>query len=252
MPKKRFSLLNIPPEEEQTGILFWFQLLQNHWIPMFYANLFTVASLVPAAYCLVLMVRTKDLMFWAAAMVLLTLAGPCITGLNRICVRLVHRLPIWLKEDFRTAWKQDWKISMIFTAQIGLVWSALAYSMYMVILVDGGLSVPFLAMFTVLAYFLGGITLFGYQQIAMLDLPLGTVWKNAALLILAGKLRSVFAILLCAVMVLFCYIYYGLLIYILLLGWLALMVMTANLIFAPVFSSLFLTENENETEAETV
>ncbi len=252
MSKKRFSILNIPPEEEQTGILLWFQLIQNHWIPMFYANLITVASLVPTAFFLALLVQTRDLVFWAAALLFLTLAGPNFTGLNRICVRIVHKLPVWLKEDYRSAWKQDLKISMAFTAMLGLVWSAYAYSIYMVILVDGGLSVGLLALFAVLAYFLAGITLFGYQQIAMLELSLAAVWKNAVLLILAGKLRSVFAILACAVMVLFCYTYIGLLVYILLFGWIALMVMTANLIFAPVFRSLFLTEKQDEEEAETV
>lgn len=250
MSKKRFKLFNIPPEEQQTGILLWFQLLQNHWMPMFYGNLIAVVSLLPAAACLYLMAVTKDLLFWAVGMVLLTVAGPSITGLNRICVRLVHRLPVWLKEDFRSAWTQDRKISMVFTALLGLLWSALAYSVYLVILVDGALSVGHLLLFCLIAYILGGLTLFGYQQIAMLDLPLTVILKNSFLLIFAGKLRSVFAILLCAAMILLCYLYYGLLILILLLGWIALMVMTANLIFAPVFAGLFLGDPDNEEETE--
>lgn len=250
MSKKRFKLFNIPPEEQQTGILLWFQLLQNHWMPMFYGNLITVVSLLPAAACLYLMAVTKDLLFWAAAMVLLTAAGPCITGLNRICVRLVHRLPVWLKEDYRTAWVRDWKISMVLTALLGILWSVFAYSVYLVILVDGGLSVGHLLLFLLVAYFLGGLTLFGYQQVAMLDLPLAVILKNSFLLIFAGRLRSVFAIVLCGAMMLFCYLYYGLLLLVMLLGWLALMVMTANLIFAPVFSGLFLGESFDEEETE--
>ena len=59
-----------------------------------------------------------------------------------------------------------------------------------------------------------------------------------------------FAIVLCAAMTLFCYVYYGLLLLVMLLGWLALMVMTANLIFAPVFSGLFLGESFDEEETE--
>ena len=248
MGKKHSRIFNIPPEEQQTGILLWFQLIQNHWMPMFYANLITIVSLIPAAFCLYLLVNTKDLVFWAAAMVLLTVASPNITALNRICVRLVHRMPIWLKADFQSAWKQDWKISMALTAVLGLLWSVLAYGIYMVILVDGGLSVGHLLLFVMGGYFLSGMTIFGYQQAAMLDLPLIVILKNSLLLIFAGKLRTVFAVLVCTLMVLFCYIYYGLLIYILLLGWLALMVMTANLIFAPVFKKLFLAESDDEEE----
>ncbi len=248
MGKKRFGIFNIPPEEEQTGILLWFQLIQNHWLPMFYANFFTIVSLVPAAFCLYMLAMTQDLVFWAAALVLLTLAGPNITALHKICVRIVHRMPVWLKVDYQNTWKQDWKISMVLTGLLGLLWSALAYGIYMVILVDGGLSVGHLLVFALSGYFLGGMTLFAYQQAAMLELPLPVILKNALLLIFAGKLRAFFAILVCILMALVCYIFYGLLVYILLLGWLALMVMTANLIFAPVFRGLFLTEISDEEE----
>ena len=86
-----------------------------------------------------------------------------------------------------------------------------------------------------------GSNLFGYQQIAMLELPFGTQLKNAALLIFAGKLRAFFAIAVWVGMLLVPVIYYGLAAYILLAGWVAIGVMTANVIFAPVFSRLFLT-----------
>lgn len=103
------------------------------------------------------------------------------------------------------------------------------------------MSVGYLLMMLLAAYFLTGLTLFGYQQIAMLELPFGTQLKNAALLIFAGKLRAFFAIAVWVGMLLVPVIYYGLAAYILLAGWVAIGVMTANVIFAPVFSRLFLT-----------
>ena len=112
------------------------------------------------------------------------------------------------------------------------------------------MSVGHLLLFCLCGYFLGGMTLFGYQQAAMVDVSLPVLLKNSILLIFAGKLRSVFAIALCAVMLIFCYIYQGLLVYILLFGWLSLMVLTANVIYAPVFHSLFLAENQDEEEIE--
>lgn len=248
MAKKRLKFLNIPPEEQQTGILLWFQLIQNHWLSMFYANFFTLLCLVPCLFCLFMLVTTKDLVFWAAALVFLILAGPSITGLHKICVRIVHRMPVWLVEDYKKVFKEDWKISMVLTAILGLLWSVLAYAIYMVVLVDGAMSVGHFLLFLVVIYFLSGMTLFGYQQVAMLDLPLTVVLKNALLMIFAGKLHSVFAIIVPIAMVVVCFVYYGLLVYILLLGWLALMVMTANLIFAPVFRKLFLGENIHEEE----
>ena len=93
----------------------------------------------------------------------------------------------------------------------------------MVVAVDGGMSVGYLLMMLLAAYFLTGLTLFGYQQIAMLELPFGTQLKNAALLIFAGKLRAFFAIVVWVGMLLVPVIYYGLAAYILLAGWVAIM-----------------------------
>ena len=124
---------------------------------------------------------------------------------------------------------------------LGVLWSVLAYGAYMVIAVDGGMSVGYLLMMLLAAYFLTGLTLFGYQQIAMLELPFGTQLKNAALLYFrretarllchrgVGRNASGSRDLLRSGGV---HIAGG-------LG--AIGVMTANVIFAPVFSRLFLT-----------
>ena len=245
---KKKSLLNIPPEEEQTGILLWFQHLQNHWMTLFMANLLAVLSLAPAIFCLYLMLDTMDLVFAVAALVCLSIAGPSITELHSACVRVVHRMPVWLANDFKTVWKEDWKKSMVLTAVLGLLWAALIYAAYLVVVVDGGLSLGHLLLVGLCAYMLMGLTLFSYQQLAMLELPLGTILKNSLLLIFAGRLRSVFAILVSLAVALACVAFYGYAIYALLLGVPALAVMTSNLIFAPVFRQLFLKGSANEEE----
>lgn len=200
-----------------------------------------VLSLLPCAYFVYLLVQTGDIVFWGLGLALFVLASPCQTGLHSVCVRLVHRMPVWVKDEFINAWKQERKPSMLLGLILGVLWSVLAYGAYMVVAVDGGMSVGYLLMMLLAAYFLTGLTLFGYQQIAMLELPFGTQLKNAALLIFAGKLRAFFAIAVWVGMLLVPVIYYGLAAYILLAGWVAIGVMTANVIFAPVFSRLFLT-----------
>lgn len=243
MKKEKKKIWNIPPEEEQKGLLFWFQLLQKHYLTLCYANGIAVASLLPAGYFVYLLVQTKDLLFWLLALVSWVLASPCQTGLQSVCTRLVHRMPVWIKADFGRAWKEEWKKSMVLGLILGLLWSGLAYSVYQVLLVDGGLALGYAMLFALVAYLLTGLTFFGFQQVAMLELPLGAMVKNAVLLIFAGKLRSVFLTLALWVMVLVPFVYYGLAAYLLLLGWAGLGVMTADLIFAPVFSRLFLGED---------
>ncbi len=239
MGKEKRKIWNLPPEEEQKGLLFWFQLLQKHYYTLLQVNIYGVGSLLPCAYFLYLLVQTKDLVFWLLALVCFALAGPCQAGMNSVCVRLVHKMPVWVKEDFARAWK-DWKKSVPLSLLLGLAWSMLAYGVYMVISVDGGLSVSYFMLFLVVGYLLTGISLFAYQQVAMLELSLSAVLKNAVLLVFAGKLRSFFAIVVLVAMALIPVIYYGLAVYLLLLGWCALGVLTANLIFAPTFAKLFL------------
>lgn len=240
MKARKRKFWNIPPEEQQKGLLLWFQILQKHYLPLFYANGIAVVSMLPAAYFAYLLVQTRDLVFWLLALAAWVLACPCQTGLQSVCTRMVHRMPVWVKEDFGKAWKQSWRQSMLLGLGLGILWSALAYGVFLVISVDGGLSVGHLLLFVLVGYLLTGMTFFGFQQIAMIELPLGAVAKNGVLLIFAGKLRSFFAILVLWTMVLVPSVYYGLAVYILLLGWVAMGVMTANLIFAPVFSQLFL------------
>ena len=241
MTAKKRKFWNIPPEEEQTGLLLWLQILQKHYLKLFGANAIAVLSLLPCAYFIYLLIQTGDVVFWVVGLALFVLASPCQTGLHSVCVRLVHRMPVWVKDEFINAWKQEWKPSMLLGLILGVLWSVLAYGAYMVVAVDGGMSVGYLLLMLLAAYFLTGIPLFGYQQIAMLELPFGTQLKNAALLIFAGKLRAFFAIAVWVGMLLVPVIYYGLAAYILLAGWVAIGVMTANVIFAPVFSRLFLT-----------
>lgn len=244
MKKEKGKFWNIPSEEEQKGILLWFQILQKHFLTLCYANGIAVASLLPAGYFVYLLVQTRDLTFWVLALICWVLASPCQTGLQSVCARLVHRMPVWTKADFGRAWKEDWKKSMALGLLIGLLWSALAYGVYLMLLIDGGLSLGYTLLFVLAGYLLTGLTFFGFQQVAMLELPLGAVAKNAVLLIFAGKFRTVFLTVVLWAMVLVPFVYYGLAAYLLLLGWVAMGVMTANLIFAPVFSRLFLEEDK--------
>ena len=58
MTAKKRKFWNIPPEEEQTGLLLWFQILQKHYLKLFGANAIAVLSLLPCAYFVYLLVQT--------------------------------------------------------------------------------------------------------------------------------------------------------------------------------------------------
>lgn len=113
MTAKKRKFWNIPPEEEQTGLLLWFQILQKHYLKLFGANAIAVLSLLPCAYFIYLLIQTGDVVFWVVGLALFVLASPCQTGLHSVCVRLVHRMPVWVKDEFINVWKQEWKPSTL-------------------------------------------------------------------------------------------------------------------------------------------
>ena len=126
MTAKKRKFWNIPPEEEQTGLLLWFQILQKHYLKLFGANAIAVLSLLPCAYFIYLLIQTGDIVFWGLGLALFVLASPCQTGLHSVCVRLVHRMPVWVKDEFINAWKQEWKPSMLLGLILGVLWSVLS------------------------------------------------------------------------------------------------------------------------------
>lgn len=249
MSQKSGSFFRLPPEEEQKGILLWFQHIYNHFNKMFLMNLITVLCMLPALFALTYLISTRDLVFWVAACVLLILAGPTLTAMNGMAVRIVHRRPVWLKEDLKRSWKQEWLPSMLLTAVLVALWSALIYAVYLVIL-SMDWSLGHLLLFLVCAFLLTGLTLFSYQQLSMLELSFGKLLKNSFLLIFAGGFRSVFAILPTMVLWLGCALLPEWSMLILLVGLPILSVYTANLIYRPVFQKLFLTETDDNGTTE--
>ena len=75
MTAKKRKFWNIPPEEEQTGLLLWFQILQKHYLKLFGANAIAVLSLLPCAYFVYLLVQTGDIVFWGLGLALFVLAS---------------------------------------------------------------------------------------------------------------------------------------------------------------------------------
>ena len=84
-----------------------------------------------------------------------------------------------------------------------------------------------------------GLTVIGFQQIAMVQLPFRGVIKNGFLLILAGGARAAGAILFSLAAVAVCLRFYEYCVWYLVLGAPVLILMTANLIFYPVFEEFF-------------
>ena len=227
---------------EKHGIALWFQILTERFSPLFRVNLVTVLWLTPFFTSLGLFLRSWDAFSCLLCVLSFLLASPGVCALNYVCMKIVRRVPVWWWEDYKSSVKREWKRAVLFSVIVGTLAAAYAFSLHGT---SAELSLVQLIVYTALAFFLVGFASFGFQQLACVELSFASTLKNAALLILAGGVRSLVAVLFAFVCVAAALIFYTFTPYLLLLGLFAVVVMTFDLIFLPAFENFF-PEDKNE------
>ena len=226
--KKHFA--KAPAEVQRRGLGQWFEILEEKFMDLIRVNLMTVMCLSPAVLCLEIGIRMKDIRLFVLGILFFILAGPALTAMNRICIRMVLRMHYWCVKDFWKCIRQEWKNSLILTGVLSVFWGAVIYSCFMMLWLDGGIPLFVLMLLCIYIYFLTGITVFSYQQLAMVDLPLTFVMKNAFLMIFSGGFRSAVMILGIIVLSVWSYLHLIWAIPIFLIAGLAVAVMTCGVV----------------------
>lgn len=238
------NFAQMPADVPRAGLGRWFQIVEERFMPMFWVNLVTMGALLPCFACVFFLTELWDSISWCGAYVFFVLAGPCITALHYVCMKIVRGIPVWWWDDYKECVRREWKKALVLSAVVGALWSAYVYAVRLVLAVQGGLGAMFAMAFLCSGFILTGFTAFGYQQLAAVEIPFANVLKNALLLIFAGKGRSFAAVMFALILLLLCARYYLYAFFILFVGVYALAVMTFSLIFLPVFRELFPTEED--------
>lgn len=206
---------------------------------LFWGNLLCLLFCLPFFVCLFFFLQTGDWLSGLGLFLSLGLLGPGVTGLNFLCMRLIRDKHVSLGTDFFASVKRDWKQSAALAWILGILWGTLAWSVRLVGLTQGSLGIGLSALLFVSAFVMMGLTVIGFQQIAMVCLPFRGVLRNGLVLILAGGGRAAAAIGFSLAAVALCLNFYQYCVWYLVLGAPALIVLSANLIFYPVFENFF-------------
>lgn len=228
---------------ERRGFFKWFQVMVERFSPMFWSGLLAMLCMTPACLCLVVHGISRDWLSLLGALLCFALGAPGLVSLFFICMQAIRGNPTWVWDSFRKAWFRDSRKAIPVALLIGLLWLGFLTAVRLVI--SGTVtSIPLLAMLLMAGVLLSGFSFFSFQQLATVELPLGDVLRNGLLLTFAGKGRSLTVSILTLSGVLagawFSYVSY----FVLMIGVLAVLVMTGELIFYPVFEMLFLDEEE--------
>ena len=225
--------------ERKRGLGRWFQILEDRFMVLFWANLLCVAMALPFLISLFFFAQVGDSLSLLGMVLGLAVLGPGVTALSYITMQVIRDKHVEVWQDFWKSVKRDWKQSVLFALLVGALWGAFAYALRLILVIQGGLGPVYAAVFGLNAFLVMGLTLIGFQQIAMVQLPFYGVVKNAFLLIFAGKGHAFGAVLLSLAAVGACLWFYEYFVFILLLGAPVLIVMTANLMLSPVFAEFF-------------
>lgn len=228
-----------PAGTRRRGLARWFQILEESFMTLFWGNLLCLLFCLPFFVCLFFFLQTGDWLSGLGLFLSLGLLGPGVTGLNFLCMRLIRDKHVSLGTDFFASVKRDWKQSAALAWILGILWGTLARSVRLVGLTQGSLGIGLSALLFVSAFVMMGLTVIGFQQIAMVCLPFRGVLRNGLVLILAGGGRATAAIVFSLAAVALCLNFYQYCVWYLVLGAPALIVLTANLIFYPVFENFF-------------
>lgn len=233
--------------ERKRGLGRWFQILEDRFMTLFWTNLLFLAFALPFWVCLFFFSQIGDILSLAGMVLSLIPLGMGMTALSYIIMQVIRDKHVYVWEDFLKSVRRDWKQSAGFALLAGALWGAFAYALRLILAIQGGLGPVYAAVFAINAFLVMGLTLIGFQQIAMVQLPFYGVLKNAFLLIFAGKGHGFMAVVFALVSVAACLWFYEYFVFILLLGAPMMIVMTANLMLLPVFEEFF-PEDENEEE----
>lgn len=192
--RKHFT--KMPADVQREGLGRWFEIVEERFMDIFWVNIATLGCLVPSIVCFMIMVGMKDFRWWIPGLILAVCAGPAVTAMHTICMRIVLRMHYWLWEDYKGCIRKEWRSSALLTFILGVFWSVYSLAIYLVWEVEGRIPLFLFVIFAVYGYLLVGVTMFSYQILSVVRLPLRYILKDSVLLIFAGKIRSVASVFL--------------------------------------------------------
>ena len=176
-----------PDEPRKKGFARLAEVLGRDLWPFFKAGLLTVLSLIPFLLGISFAVMSHALLVAILAGVIGGLiAAPQICTMADTVLRSLRDEPGFWWETYRRAWKRNWKAALLPGALFGLLCAMEIFMLFHLATSDGLV----LGVFLVGIFLVWGVFTYVWAQIPLLDLPFGTLLKNAALLFLAYLPRS--------------------------------------------------------------
>lgn len=182
-----------PDEPRKKGLMRLFEILGRDFWSFFKAGLLAWVSMLPYLFGMILAVTTHAVIFVLAAGIIGgMIAAPQLCGLADTILRSLRDEPGYWWPTYRRAWKRNARACLLPGAVFGLILGMQVFTFFhMETLLTSVVGWTILIAGLVLVL---GLITYIIPQLALLDMPLAGIVKNAILLFLGYLPRSVGAI----------------------------------------------------------
>lgn len=184
-----------PPKK---GVARFWEIFTRDYLDIIKANLFTLLIFIPSLTFVVLyfMGEVRSLWFLIFAWLLAIPASPALCAQVSVTTQMLRDIPGFIWRDYKRAYKSCFKQGSIFFAIWFPLAAILSYAIYNGIFSETGANLLLLCCFIIALITLVSVLIFTVSQIAMLRLPLGTMFKNSLILTIGRAGRALIGILL--------------------------------------------------------
>ena len=178
-----------PEEPRKKGFARLFEILGRDFWSFFKAGFLAFLGSIPFILGTAVAVISHAVLFVVIVGVVGgMIASPQIVGMADTVLRSLRDEPGFWWETYKRSWKRNFKVSLVPGAICGLVFAVQIFTLFH--LVSLGVTTSTMIMAIVSVVLSLGLTSYIFPQVALVDLPFSSIFKNAALLFLGYLPRS--------------------------------------------------------------
>ena len=179
-----------PDEPRKKGFARLIEILGRDLWPFFKAGFLTLLGAVPFLVLMVMAIATHAVIFVLAAGIIGgMIAAPQMCGLADTVLRSLRDEPGYWWTTYRRAWKRNWKATLLPGMLCGLIFGMQIFTFFHVESME--ITLVSVVIFIAGVLLSTGLFLYVFPQIALIDLPLLGILRNAVLLFLGFLPRSI-------------------------------------------------------------
>lgn len=223
--------------------------LSGLWVRMFVDNLKLVLTLLPALFLFVTFLITGALIFLAGALLTLCLAGPAVVALYDFGYTVARDIPASTGRTFFQSYRLNFRQGTLTMLLVALM--AAPSLLVMIYVAPTQAATPWMTATLFIALVLVmDFAVHAFSQIALVDMPLRKIYKNALFLIPVSRMKGIVVALAIVIYLGILYAYMERAVLTLLVYIPTLIIVYSASFLWPIYDELLVRSEENEESSE--